>query len=113
MNAINVQRTPWKVVLAEHAPLVLPAAHDALTARIITRAGFPAFQVGGFAVAGSMHATPDVDLEHYGEKSSIVREIIHATSLPFLVDADNGYGDAKNVTRTVQEYELIGAAAIF
>jgi 2-methylisocitrate lyase-like PEP mutase family enzyme len=113
MNAINVQRTPWKVVLAEHAPLILPAAHDALTARIICRAGFPAFQVGGFAVAGAMHATPDVDLEHYGEKSSIVRKIIHASSIPALVDADDGYGDAKNVTRTVQEYELIGASAIF
>lgn len=113
MNAINIQRTPWKVVLAEHAPLVLPAAHDALTARIICRAGFPAFQVGGFAVAGSMHATPDVDLEHYGEKSSMARKIIHAASIPALVDADDGYGDAKNVTRTVQEYELIGASAIF
>lgn len=113
MNAINVQRTPWKVILAEHAPLILPAAHDALTARIICRAGFPAFQIGGFAVAGAMHATPDVDLEHYGEKSAMARKIIHATSIPALVDADDGYGDAKNVTRTVQEYELIGASAIF
>jgi 2-methylisocitrate lyase-like PEP mutase family enzyme len=113
MNAINSQRTPWKVILAEHAPLILPAAHDALAARIICRAGFPAFQVGGFAAAGSMHATPDVDLEHYGEKSAAARKIIHAASIPALVDADDGYGDAKNVTRTVQEYELIGASALF
>jgi 2-methylisocitrate lyase-like PEP mutase family enzyme len=84
-----------------------------LTARIISRAGFPAFQVGGFAIAGAMHAVPDVDLEHYGEKSSMVRKILHAASIPALVDADDGYGDAKNVTRTVQEYELIGAAALF
>jgi 2-methylisocitrate lyase-like PEP mutase family enzyme len=113
MNAINVKRTPWKFVLAEHAPLILPAAHDALTARIISRAGFPAFQVGGFALAGAMHATPDVDLEHYGEKSAMARKIIHAATIPALVDADDGYGDAKNVTRTLQEYELIGASAIF
>jgi 2-methylisocitrate lyase-like PEP mutase family enzyme len=113
MNAISVRRTPWKYVLAEHAPLILPAAHDALTARIVSRAGFPAFQVGGFAVAGAMHATPDVDLEHYGEKSAMARKIIHAAAIPALVDADDGYGDAKNVTRTIQEYELIGAAAVF
>jgi 2-methylisocitrate lyase-like PEP mutase family enzyme len=113
MNAISVRSTPWKYVLAEHAPLILPAAHDALTARIISRAGFPAFQVGGFAVAGAMHATPDVDLEHYGEKSAMARKIIHAAAIPALVDADDGYGDAKNVTRTIQEYELIGAAAVF
>jgi hypothetical protein len=57
------------VVLAKHVPLLLPAEHDALAARIICRAGCPAFQVGGFAAARSMHATPDVDLEHYGEKT--------------------------------------------
>jgi 2-methylisocitrate lyase-like PEP mutase family enzyme len=113
MNAINVPRLPWKRVLAQHAPLILPAAHDALTARMIHRAGFPAFQIGGFALAGAMHAVPDLDLEHYGEKGDIVRKILHATSLPVLVDIDDGYGDTKNVTRTIQEYEAMGVSAVF
>ena len=30
-----------------------------------------------------------------------------------LVDGDDGYGDAKNVTRTIEGYERIGASAIF
>jgi 2-methylisocitrate lyase-like PEP mutase family enzyme len=113
MRSIVAKRLPWKQVLEDHAPLVLPAAHDALTARVIERAGFPAYQIGGFALAGAMHAVPDVDLEHFGEKSAIARKIIHASNLPVLVDGDDGYGDAKNVTRTVQEYEAIGASAIF
>lgn len=113
MKAINVRRTAWKTVLADHAPLILPAAHDALTARLIDRAGYKAYQIGGFALAAAMHAVPDVDLEHFGEKSAAARNIIHASTLPALIDADDGYGDAKNVTRTVHEYEVMGAAALF
>src|ERR1044071_8039425 len=113
MKQIAVRRPTWEDVLKEHAPLVLPAAHDALTARIIERAGFKAYQIGGFAVAGAMHAVPDLDLEHFGEKSAVARKILNASSLPVMVDADDGYGDAKNVTRTVREYETMGASAIF
>src|ERR1041384_6485444 len=113
MKSIVVNRASWKSILATHAPLILPCAHDALTARIIERTGFPAYQIGGFALAGAMHAVPDLDLEHFGEKSAMVRKIVHASNLPVLVDADDGYGDAKNVTRTVQEYEIIGASALF
>src|SRR5213080_3068979 len=103
----------WRTVLEAAAPLILPSAHDALTARLIERAGFPAYQIGGFALVGAMHAVPDLDLEHFGEKSDIVEKILHASSLPVLVDADDGYGDAKNVTRTVQDYEAMGISAIF
>src|SRR5438045_2469186 len=56
------QRPSWKHLLAQGQPLVLPAAHDALTARLIQRAGFPAYQIGGFALNGARHAFPDLDL---------------------------------------------------
>jgi 2-methylisocitrate lyase-like PEP mutase family enzyme len=113
MNSINVQRKSWKEVLKEDKPLLLPVAHDALTARLIQRAGFKAYQIGGFAVVGAMHAVPDIDLEHYGEKSGAVEKIISASPLPVMVDADDGYGDSKNVTRTVQEYAKMGVSALF
>jgi 2-methylisocitrate lyase-like PEP mutase family enzyme len=113
VNAINLRRTSWKKVLQEYAPLVLPSAHDALTARLAERAGFRAIQVGGFSLSATMSAAPDIDLEHFGEKSSAAQKVVHATQLPVLVDGDDGYGDAKNVTRTIQEYEALGAAAIF
>jgi methylisocitrate lyase len=111
--AVRRARVTWKEVLAHDGPLVLPAAHDALTARLIQKAGFRAYQVGGFALAASRFGRPDVDLEHFGEKSVGVRDIIDACPLPVLVDGDNGYGDAKNVTRTVRGYEALGASAIF
>ncbi|MDX8528952.1 isocitrate lyase/PEP mutase family protein [Mesorhizobium sp. MSK_1335] len=103
----------WKSVLDGHSPLILPSAPDALTARLIERAGFPAYQIGGFALAAHMHGVPDIDLEQYGENHAKAKEIIDACSLPVLVDGDDGYGDVKNVTRTVRGYEAIGASALF
>jgi len=109
----NRSRKTWREALKESAPLLLPVAHDALTARIIELAGYPAYQIGGFAIVGSHFAYPDIDLAQYGENSAIMRDIIAASSLPVLVDADDGYGDVKNVTRVVQGYEAMGASAIF
>ena len=103
----------WKSLLDHDAPLLLPAAHDALTARLIDRAGFAAYQIGGFAINGARHAYPDLDLTHFGEERDGVRDIMAATSLPVLIDADDGYGDVKNVTRTIRGYEAMGASALF
>jgi 2-methylisocitrate lyase-like PEP mutase family enzyme len=103
----------WKTLLAAGEPLLLPAAHDALTARLITRAGFKAYQVGGFALAGTRYAFPDIDLIHFYEEHEAIRQIVAASPLPVLVDAGDGFGDVKNVTRTVRGYEELGAAAIF
>jgi 2-methylisocitrate lyase-like PEP mutase family enzyme len=106
-------RPTWKELLAAGGPLQLPAAHDALTAKLIERAGFRAYQVGGFALDGAHYGVPDVDLTHFGEKAPVVMQIIGATPLPVLVDGDDGYGDVKNVARTVGGYEAMGAAAVF
>jgi len=106
-------RKTWRKVLNESAPLILPVAHDALTARLIELAEYPAYQIGGFALVGSRFAYPDIDLAQFGENSAVMRDTIAASSLPVLVDADDAYGDAKNVTRVVQGYEAMGASAIF
>jgi 2-methylisocitrate lyase-like PEP mutase family enzyme len=103
----------WRALLDREKFLQLPAAHDALTAKLIERAGFPAYQVGGFAMVGARYGRPDVDLEHFGEKNRAVQDIIDGCALPVLIDADDGYGDVKNVTRTIRGYEALGAAAIF
>src|SRR3954469_2307320 len=106
-------RPSWASLLAARQPLLLPAAHDALTARLITRAGFKAYQVGGFALAGTRYAFPDIDLIHFYEEHEAIRQIVAASPLPVLVDAGDGFGDVKNVTRTIRGYEDLGAAAIF
>ena len=99
-------------LLARHKPLVLPGAYDALSARLIEQAGFPALVVGGFSVVGARYGVPDIGLLALGEISAGVRDILGATRLPALIDADTGYGVAKNVVHTVRAYERLGAAAL-
>ena len=107
------QQESWRKLVEKHRPLVLPAAHDGLSARLIERAGFPAYQIGGFALVGARYGQPDIDLIHLGERRAAVRDIMSATSLPVLVDLDDGYGDAKNVTFAVRCMEGLRVSAVF
>ncbi len=103
----------WRAALAANSPLLLPVAHDALSAKLIEQAGFAAYSIGGFPLVGARHAIPDIGLVGLGEMSAGMRDIMAASSLPVMVDGDDGYGDEKNVTNTVRTYERMGAAAIF
>ena len=109
---MNEQPT-WRELLRREQPLLLPCAHDALSARLIERAGFAAYSIGGFALVGSRYGIPDIGLAAFGEISAGIRDIMGATRLPVLVDGDTGYGDVKNVTHTIEGYEALGASAIF
>ena len=93
-------------------PLVLPGAFDAISARLIKRAGFKAYFTGGFPTIGARWGLPDIGLVQFGEISSAVRDIVAASDLPVLVDGDNGYGDVKNVVHVLHGYERLGVAAI-
>jgi 2-methylisocitrate lyase-like PEP mutase family enzyme len=99
-------------LLKEEKPLVLVVAYDALSARLIELAGFRAYTIGGFALVGVRYGLPDVGLASFGEIVEGVRDIMRGSDLPVLVDGDDGYGDVKNVTRTVETYEAMGVAGI-
>jgi len=55
---------------------------------------------------------PDVTLITLTELAEQMRRMSRAASLPVLVDADHGYGNALNVHRTVEELETAGAAGL-
>ena len=94
-------------------PLVLPGAHDALSALLIKEAGFKGFFIGGFQTAGARYGLPDIGLCQLGEFSAAFRDMISACDLPVLVDADNGYGDVKNAVHLLHTYERMGVQAMF
>ncbi len=98
---------------ATEKPLVLPGAHDALSALLIKQAGFKGFFIGGFQTAGARYGLPDIGLCALGEFTAAFRDIIGACDLPVLVDADNGYGDVKNVVHLLHTYERMGVQALF
>jgi 2-methylisocitrate lyase-like PEP mutase family enzyme len=101
-----------RALLAEDAPFIVPGASDALTARIIERAGFPAVYVTGAGIANTALAVPDVGLITLTEMVSRVRAIAEAVDVPVIADADTGYGGVANVQRTIREYEDAGVAAL-
>lgn len=103
-------RPTWRAILDEGGVVQLPAAHDALIARLIALAGFKAYQVGGFALAGARYAYPDIDLIYYYGENEAIRQIVAASQLPVLVDAGDGFGDVKNVMWTVRGYEELGVS---
>ena len=106
-------RKSFRSLLAADGPLILPGAHDALAARLIQRAGFEGYFIGGFGAVGARFGVPDIGLKSLGDLSQAVRDILAACDLPVLVDADDGYGDVKNVVHTVHTYEKMGVGALF
>jgi 2-methylisocitrate lyase-like PEP mutase family enzyme len=103
----------FRQLVANESPLVLPGAHDAISARLIQRAGFKAYFIGGFPVVGARYGVPDIGLMGLGEIGAGIRDIMAASDLPVLVDCDNGYGDVKTVVNTINTYERLGAQAVF
>lgn len=103
----------FRDLVASERPLVLPGAHDAISALLIQQTGFKAYFIGGFPVVGARHGLPDIGLATLGELSAAYRDIMAVSDLPVLVDVDNGYGDVKNVVHAVHTYERMGAQALF
>jgi 2-methylisocitrate lyase-like PEP mutase family enzyme len=103
-----MKRKSIRDIMDAERPLVTPLAHDALSARLIAQAGFRAFTVGGSALLAARHAYPDIGLIGLTDMVEGLRDLAAATDLPFLADADDGYGDVKAVARLVRAYEEIG-----
>jgi 2-methylisocitrate lyase-like PEP mutase family enzyme len=101
-------RATVRQALAAEYPLVTPLAHDALSARLIEQAGFRAFSIGGSALLAARHAYPDIGLIGLADMVDGIRDIAAASTLPFIADADDGYGDVKSVARLVAAYEAMG-----
>ena len=92
--------------------LVVPGAHDALSARLIQKIGFETYFIGGFPGGRRALRRARRRAEGLWRNLGRVRDIMAACDLPVFVDGDDGYGDVKNVVHTVQTYERMGVSAI-
>ena len=90
----------------------IPCCWDALSAKMIEQAGFPFTFMSGFAVSAASFGLPDLGLVSYGEMVEQGRRVCSAVDIPVIGDGDTGYGNARNVSRTVEGYERAGFAAI-
>ena len=99
-------------LLRQRKALLLPGAANALAARVIEDIGFKAIYVTGAGVANTFLGVPDIGLLSVTELASHVSAMREAVALPLIIDADTGFGNAINVTRTIQTLERSGANAI-
>jgi len=106
------QADKLRKLLARPEILVMPGCYDAISARLIERAGFPVTFMGGFCVAAARAGLPDTGLISYAEMVDQGRNICSAVSIPVLGDGDTGYGNAINVKRTVRGYAQAGFACV-
>lgn len=91
--------------------VVAPGAYDALTARVVEKAGFEAVYMTGHGTGAGMLAWTDVGMTTMTEMVRNAKNICNAVHLPVIADMDTGYGNAINVIRAVREYEQAGVAA--
>jgi oxaloacetate decarboxylase len=88
------------------------SVYDAISIRIAEDLGFELGMFGGSVASLAVLGDPDIALITLTELTEQVRRMSRAAALPFVVDADHGYGNALNVRRTVQELEAAGAAGL-
>jgi 2-methylisocitrate lyase-like PEP mutase family enzyme len=97
--------------LAKPGMIIAPGAYDAIGARLIEQAGFEAVYMTG-AGTSLARGFPDFGLLDMGEMVGNAATMARSISVPLIADADTGYGNELNVTRTVREYEARGVSAI-
>jgi 2-methylisocitrate lyase-like PEP mutase family enzyme len=105
-------RRELRQLLSPGAALLLPGVSNALAARIVADQGFPAAYVSGAGIANTYLGIPDIGLLTLSELVEHVTAIREVFAGPLVVDADTGFGNAVNVTRTVHLLERAGADAI-
>ena len=98
--------------LREDRVIVAPGVYDALTAALAEAAGFEALYLSGAAIAYTRLGRPDIGLVSVSEVTDTIALVRDRVAAPVIVDADNGYGNALNVQRTVRAFERAGATAI-
>ena len=100
-------------MLKEKKPLVIPGVFDAIGAKIAEHVGFKAMFQTGYGTSATLFGMPDYGFIGAAETVDNAKRICRAVSVPVIVDADTGYGNALSVWKLVKELEAAGASGIF
>jgi len=102
-----------KLLKDKSKPLVIPGVYDAIGAKIVEKVGFEAMFQTGYGTSATLFGMPDYGFIGSTETVDNARRICRAVSVPVIVDADTGYGNALSVWKLVRELEGAGASGIF
>jgi 2-methylisocitrate lyase-like PEP mutase family enzyme len=98
--------------IKNNTTLIVPGAHDPISAKLIELHRFPAVYVGSYATSAARLGLPDVGLVSMNEMVDHARSIVDAVNVPVIADGENGWFNAANIWRTIQSFESAGVAAI-
>src|SRR5437870_6311690 len=110
--AFRQRRERLRSILRASTCIRSGSVYDATSIRIAEDLGFELGMFGGSVASLVVLGDPDIALITLTELAEQMRRMSRASTLPVLVDADHGYGNALNVRRTVQELEAAGAAGL-
>ncbi|MBJ7555334.1 Methylisocitrate lyase [Marinomonas spartinae] len=102
----------FRQAVQEHAPLQVVGAVNAYCAMMAEQTGHHAIYLSGGGVSNASYGLPDLGMTDLHDVLEDVRRITSASDLPLLVDIDTGFGGAFNITRTIQQMERAGVAAV-
>ncbi len=100
-------------LLRKKSPLVIPGVYDAIGAKIAQKVGFDAMFQTGYGTSATLFGMPDYGFIGATETVDNARRICRSVSVPVIVDADTGYGNALSVWKLVKELESAGASGMF
>jgi len=98
-------------LIEQQGIVTAPGVFDGISTRLVEDAGFSAVYASGGAIARST-GVPDIGLLSLIEVVERIRQIVAATTLPVIADADTGFGELINVKRTVQLFAQAGVSAL-
>ena len=101
------KRSNFRQRLASGSLLRFPGAFSPLVAMLVEELGFEGVYISGAALSADL-GLPDVGLTTLSEVAARSQRIVARTELPVIVDADTGFGEPANVTRTIQTLEAFG-----
>ena len=104
--------TRYRELIKRPEIAVMVGAYDALSARLVERAGFDLTFVHDYGVSASLLGMPDMGLVTLTEMTDILEKVVKAVNIPVIGDGGCGFGNPLNTYRTVREYESIGVAGV-
>jgi 2-methylisocitrate lyase-like PEP mutase family enzyme len=105
-------RKQLKLLAEARSGLIVPGAFNALSAKVVEDLGFKAIYITGAGVTNMWFGMPDQGFMGLAEIADHTARIRDAVSVPLIVDADTGFGNALNVRHTVRTLERAGADCI-
>ena len=106
------RRERYRALIESEGCIHPGSVYDPISARIAEDLGFEIGMFAGSVASMTVLGAPDLIVMTLTEFAGQAYRICRAGTLPLMVDADHGYGNALNAMRTVEELEAAGVAAL-